>query len=144
MSDRHDELSAGRATLSELEEIREIERERLRSLVEADLDLASRLHAPDYELIPPGGGRISGDEYLGMIQRGDFTYEVFEPASEIAVRRYRNAAAVRYRARIVARWAGGSDRGVFWHTDLYERRDGQWRATWSQATRIPDADLGDD
>ena len=25
----------------------------------------------------------------------------------------------------------------FWHTDIYELRDGRWQVVWSQATRIP-------
>jgi hypothetical protein len=114
-----------------------MERRRLRTLVEADIAAASRLHAADYQLIPPGGRPVSRDEYLGMIERGEFVYDVFEPASEIAVRVYGDVAAVRYRARIEAHWVGGQDRGLFWHTDLYERRDGSWQAVWSQATRIP-------
>lgn len=122
---------------SEADGIREVERTRLRSLVDADLELATRLHAPDYRLITPGGGSLSRDEYLGQIERGDLAYEVFEPASEIAVRLNGDAAAVRYHARIVVRWPGGYERGRYWHTDLYERRDGRWQATWSQATQIP-------
>jgi len=26
--------------------------------------------------------------------------------------------------------------GRYWHTDLYERRDGQWQVVWSHATEI--------
>lgn len=121
---------------SGLDEIREIEGRRLQSLVDVDLALARRMHAPDYQLITPGGGSLSRDEYLGQIERGDLAYEVFEPASEIAVRLHGDAAAVRYHARIVVRWPGGHERGLYWHTDLYERRDGRWQATWSHATQI--------
>jgi hypothetical protein len=80
---------------------------------------------------------MSRDAYLGGVESGAMTYRVFEPASEIAVRIVGDAAAVRYRARIVIDYEGGSDDGLFWHTDLYEQRDGRWQATWSQATRIP-------
>lgn len=117
-----------------------MERRRLRTLVAADITTAARLHAADYQLIPPGGEPVSRDEYLGMIERGEFVYDVFEPASEIAVRVWGDVVAVRYRARIEARWSAGRDRGLFWHTDIYERRDGNWQAVWSQATRIPDRD----
>lgn len=116
------------------DEIRDIERARLKSLVDIDLDVATRLHAPDYQLITPGGATLSRDAYLGAIERGELDYEVFEPASEIAVRRSGDAAAVRYHARIAVRWPGGREEGLYWHTDLYERRDGRWQATWSQAT----------
>jgi hypothetical protein len=28
------------------------------------------------------------------------------------------------------------DAGLFWHTDVWERRADGWQAVWSQATRI--------
>jgi hypothetical protein len=42
---------------------RTIERERLRSLVDADIATARRLHADDFELIHPRGGTLSKEEY---------------------------------------------------------------------------------
>jgi hypothetical protein len=48
--------------------------------------------------------------------------------------------AVRYRARIEAHWNGGNDRGLFWHTDIYERRNGRWQALVS-GDADPGADL---
>ena len=44
----------------------------------SDVAAAADLHASDYELIPPGGEPLSKDEYLGMIGRGTFLYDVFE------------------------------------------------------------------
>ena len=121
------------------EYLRELERARLRSLVERDLVTARTLHAPDYQLITPGGRSVSGVAYLGDIESGSLRYEVFEPASEIAVVQIGAGAAVRYVARIVVHFGeGGSDRGRFWHTDLYRLHDGSWQAVWSQATRIQD------
>lgn len=128
----------GKAIVPVPEEVRDLERRRLRTLVEADIGAASRLHAADYQLVPPGGEPVSRDEYLGMIERGEFVYDVFEPASEMAVRAWADVVAIRYRARIEAHWSGGRDRGLFWHTDIYERCDGHWQAVWSQATRIRD------
>ena len=29
--------------------------------------------------------------------------------------------------------------GTIWHTDLYEKRDGQWQIVWSQAIAAPGA-----
>ena len=87
--------------------IRDLERKRLRSLVEPDVDVARRLHADDYELVPPGGSSISGAGYIGSIEREEFVYDVFEPASEIRCRTYRGAAIVRYHARFSAMAAIG-------------------------------------
>jgi hypothetical protein len=115
---------------------RDLERQRLRALVEVDLDLARSLHADDYQLITPGGATFSREEYLDGIATGDLHYVVFEPASEIAVRVYDRAAAVRYHAKIEILVAGQLDSGLFWHTDIHEVRSGRWQAVWSQATRI--------
>ena len=119
-----------------LENVREAERDRLRSLVTPDLDVAERLHADDYELITPGGARLSKREYLDGIASGELDYSVFEPISELRVRLYDQSAIVRYRVRIEISFGGEQDTGNFWHTDAYERRDGIWQAVWSQATRI--------
>lgn len=115
---------------------RERDRQRLRTLVEGDLDLARSLHADDYQLITPGGATISREAYLDGIATGDLDYLVFEPVSEIAVRVFDRAAAVRYQVRIEILVSGQLDSGLFWHTDMYEQRDGRWQAVWSQATRI--------
>jgi hypothetical protein len=116
--------------------IQELERQRLGALVAADMELARSLHADDYQLVTPGGATRSRDEYLDDIASGDLDYQVFEPASEVAVHAYGRAAALRYQARIEVLVSGQLDSGLFWHTDIYEYRDGRWQAVWSQATRI--------
>ena len=116
--------------------IRETEHQRLRALVAAEIELANSLHSDDYQLITPNGQTISKHDYIGGIASGDLVYSVFEPASDIAVRLFGSAAAVRYQARIEIRFSDQRDSGVFWHTDIYENRDGRWQAVWSQATRI--------
>ena len=116
--------------------IRETEHQRLRALVAAEIELANSLHSDDYQLITPNGQTISKHDYIGGIASGDLVYSVFEPASDIAVRLFGSAAAVRYQARIEIRFSDQRDSGVFWHTDIYEKRYGHWQAVWSQATRI--------
>lgn len=118
------------------EGLRAIEHRRLASLVAKDGDTARSLHAADYELITPGGGRLSRDEYLDGVLSGELDYRVFEAEGEIRVRLHATAAVLRYVARIEMRMAHGVDADRFWHTDVYELRDGAWLAVWSQATRI--------
>ena len=113
----------------------ELERQRLHALVQADLRAADALHADDYELISPGGNVLSRSDYLGGIASGELTYHVFEAASNVRVRSSTGMGVVRYKARIDIEWSGGHDAGLFWHTDVYEQRDGLWQAVWSQATR---------
>ena len=95
------------------------------------------MHAADYQLITPGGATLTKDEYLGQIADGALDYRRFEPEGDIGVRILGpSAAALRYRVAIDAAFPGGHDADRFWHTDIYERRDGRWQAVWSQATRI--------
>jgi hypothetical protein len=117
-------------------DLEQLERARLRALVDGDIATATRFHADAYELITPGGARVSKDDYLGPIADGSFRYSRFEPVSEVRVRIHDGTAILRYRVAIDVAWSGGDDHGEFWHTDYWERRDGRWQAVWSQATRI--------
>ena len=119
------------------EQLREIEYARLRALVNADVQLASRLHADDFQLINPMGGSLSKDDYLGAIAAGEIEYVAWEPGT-IEVRVYGDAAVIRYQAELQIRVKTMPDApsGRFWHTDVYEKRNGLWQVVWSQATRI--------
>jgi hypothetical protein len=116
--------------------LREVERRRLHCLVHRDMAVAASLHADDYELVTPGGAVLSKQDYLTGIESGELDYHVFEAASDVAVRLSGEVGIVRYQARIDIAVSGRIDRGLFWHTDFYEWRDGRWQAVWSQATRI--------
>lgn len=122
---------------NEADQLRAIERERLRSLVDADMEVARRLHADDFQLINPLGGTLSKEQYLGLIASGDIDYLEWEP-EDVEVKLYGDAAVMRYQAnlRIVVRGLPDAPAGRFWHTDVYEKRNGQWQAVWSQATQI--------
>jgi hypothetical protein len=118
------------------EQLSELERGRLRALVAGDLERAAALHADDFQLIHPGGGAVSKQEYLDLLASGEFRYRTWEP-DEVAVRLYADSAVLRYQATIEA-VLGGTEtrRGRYWHIDLYELRDGAWQVVWSQATEI--------
>jgi hypothetical protein len=75
------------------EQLRGIERARLRALVDADIPTASRLHADDFELIDPRGGTHSKEQYLRSIASGDLNYLEWEPG-EIRVRQYGKSAVL--------------------------------------------------
>lgn len=51
-----------------VEELRQVERDRLRSLVDGDMDLARKLHADEFQLIIPAGVIWSKNQYLGGIE----------------------------------------------------------------------------
>jgi hypothetical protein len=118
------------------ESIRDIERARLRALVNADMIAAEPLHAPDFHLITPIGAMLSKAEYLGAVAGGQIRYLLWEPG-EIAVRLYAASTLIRYRARLEVVFGGHKvPPGDYWHTDAYECRNQQWMVVWSQATAI--------
>ena len=118
------------------EQIRNIERARLRALVSADMNAAESLHAPDFQLITPIGAVLSKAEYLGAVAGGHIKYLLWEPG-DIAVRLHAASAVIRYRARLEVVFGGTRvPPDDYWHTDAYEVRDGQWMVVWSQATAV--------
>lgn len=118
------------------EKLRAVERARLRALVDADVETARPLHADDFELINPNGGTLSKEQYLKDIASGDLDYVEWEP-QEIRVRFYGKSAVLRYKANLKVSVKGSAPRAVtFWHTDLYEKRNGRWQIVWAHASMV--------
>ena len=119
------------------DDLRSLERKRLQALLAKDMETIQAIHADDFQLINPVGESLTKAEYLDGIASGAIDYRVLEPDSAIAVRVGKDLAAVRYRSRLEL-FSDGQHvpLGRYWHTDLYERRDGRWQVVWSQATAI--------
>jgi hypothetical protein len=119
------------------DEIRHLERARLRALVAGDMQTAQRLHAADFQLITPRGHALSKAQYLQSVADRAIHYLSWEPA-DIEVRiHHASLALIRYRATLQLA-VDGQPRPPFqcWHTDSYEVREGAWQVVWSQATKI--------
>ena len=120
--------------------LKSLEIQRLQSLVEANIDVASKLHADDFQLVTPFGEVVSKERYLGNISDGSLDYVVWHPL-EIAVRLYGDVAAIRYQDSEFVVEAGGMPHlsGLLVHTNIYEKRDGTWVIVWSHASggRLP-------
>lgn len=116
--------------------VRTTERERLRALVEVNMDVAHQLHTEDFQLITPGGSSLTKEQYLGKVASGSINYLLWEP-EEIDVRLHGRMAVIRYQAQIEIIIGGKKlPLGHYWHTDFYEKHTGRWQAVWSQATQI--------
>jgi hypothetical protein len=119
-------------------ELSEIERQRLKALVNADTATAERIHADDFQLVTPSGSTYTRSEYLGLIESGEVKYLVWEPI-DIQARVSGDAGCVRYQSLLNIVVSGSeSGLGRYWHTDYYERRNGRWVVVFSQATAIAD------
>lgn len=116
--------------------LRSIERSRLKALVDRNMELAWKLHSPDFQLVTPGGRPFTREQYLGKIEQGILRYLRWEPG-EINVRMHGDSAVIRYQATLELDSGDGTGKPFqCWHIDLYELNDGQWQAVWSQATMI--------
>ena len=118
------------------EDLRSLERTRLRALVERDFELALALHSSEFHLITPRGATYSRESYLQAVEVGRIVYLKWQ-AADILVRRLGNVALLRYRAELEMPSASGEPESFEnWHTDSYELQNGLWQVVWSQATRI--------
>jgi Domain of unknown function (DUF4440) len=131
--------SASTAHSSTADQLRQIERTRLRALVNADTKTAGRLIAPDFQLINPGGATSGRDDYLASIASGDIDYLAFKPTSPIVVRQSGDAAALRFQVHFDIVIGGGALHLTHegWITELYERHHDRWQIVWEQATAVP-------
>jgi hypothetical protein len=122
---------------TDLVEVLELERRRLRALVERDIAVADRLHSAEYQLISPAGVAYTKDTYLADISAKRLEYVAFTPESPVAARVSSRIIILRYVA-VIRLSVGIGEVLEFraWHTDHYERVDGSWAVVWSQATRI--------
>lgn len=115
--------------------VADLERRRLRAVVEADHRVLDELHHPDFSLCTPSGEIWSRATYLGGLGDGRIVYSRFEPVSDIEVRASGDLAAVRYRSTIDLVTPGGGGHLECHHLDVYTRDGaGNWRCLWSQAT----------
>lgn len=132
-----DACASTRTYSSDAERIRQIERQRLRSLVDVDLNTARRIHSDDFQLINPAGAALTKLEYLGALESGQLDYVAWD-AGDITVKLYGDAAVIRYRDNRFDVNSGSNvvHRGPMYHTNLYERRGGEWQIVWSQASGI--------
>jgi ketosteroid isomerase-like protein len=129
--------SAAPSDSPEAQRLRTTELERQHALVNADMAALDLLTADDFQLVPPPGIPLSRAEYVGAVAAGAIEYVAFEPASDMQVRLYGDAAALRYLAHIDVVVAGlGHFDTDAWVTDVYERRGGRWQIVWEQATAV--------
>jgi len=95
------------------------------------MEAIERSHAPEYELVTPGGHVLSRARYIELIAEAPF-YSAWEHGS-MQVRASPGMGAVKYQARLT--FPSGNVLEC-WHTDLYELRGSVWQAVWSQATQV--------
>jgi hypothetical protein len=133
----NDDGHKGAGKSRQAERLRQIEQERLQALVDADVAVAGRLFASDFEVINPLGEVLTRDDTLGAVGSGAIDFLSDQVTSQIRVRRHGNTAVLRYRHMIDIQVAGiGHLTHPAWTTALYERRNGRWQIVWEQTGAI--------
>jgi hypothetical protein len=129
--------SKGAGKSRQVERLRQIEKQRLQALVDADVAVAGALIASDFELINPIGDVLTRDDVLGGVGSGALDFLSDTVTSQIRVRRHGNTAVLRYRHTIdIAVTPIGHLTHPAWTTASYERRRGSWRIVWEQTGAI--------
>ncbi len=118
-------------------QLRQLERNQLKAVVDADGDALDLLLADDFVLVPPPGTPLTKDEYVGAVESGALDFEKFDPISPIDVSVYGAAAVLTYQSDIIATGAGvGTVHHQAWHTVVYEKAAGTWQVVRAQTTAV--------
>ena len=121
----------------QVERLRQIEKQRLQALVDADVAVAGPLIASDFELINPIGDVLTRKDVIGGVSSGALDFLSDTVTSQIRVRLHGNTAVLRYRHTIdIAVVPIGHLTHPAWTTALYERRQGNWQIVWEQTGAI--------
>jgi hypothetical protein len=123
-------------TASPAEQVRSLERTRLKAMVDADTATVGRQLASDFQGINVAGVNDGRSGTLSTIA-GGVDFISITALSPITVRMYGNTAAARFEVAFVV--VAGPDRVEHrgWFTDLLEKRAGNWKLVWSQTTAVP-------
>lgn len=115
----------------------ELERRRLRAIVDADHDVLEELHHPEFVLCNPRGEVWDRRTYLEGLRGGHVKYTRFEALGDIDVQTSDSITVLRYRSAIEVMTPAGPGNLQCWHLDVYVLdENGAWRCKWSQATEI--------
>jgi len=129
--------SKGAGKSRQAERLRQIEKKRLQALVDADVAVAGRLIASDFELINPIGDVLTRDDVLGGVGSGALDFLSDTVTSQIRVRLHGNTAILRFQHTIDIVVTGiGHLTHPAWSTAYYERRKGNWQIVWEQTGAI--------
>lgn len=86
-------VGCGRRSDNEANIIRKIEQQRVRALVEENMDLAQKLHADDFQLITPDGSEFTKESYRRQVDTKELDYKVWDPGY-ITIQLYDNVAVI--------------------------------------------------
>jgi ketosteroid isomerase-like protein len=115
------------------EELLRVQEEFVDAIAKNDLEEIERFVADDWIIINADGGIIDRERFLGVIKSAVLTHEMME-SDDIRVRVYGNSAVVSALTRSKGKFMGQEFTTHERSTDVFVKRDGQWRCVLTQLT----------
>lgn len=115
------------------EELVKVEEEFADAIVKNNPEEIRQFVADDWIIINADGGIIDGERFLEVIKSGTLTHEMME-SDDMRVRVYGDSAVVSSLTRSKGKFMGQEFTTHERSTDVFVRRDGQWRCVLTQLT----------
>jgi ketosteroid isomerase-like protein len=115
------------------EELLKVEKGFVDAIAKNDLEAIERFVTDDWIIINADGGIIDRERFLEVIKSGTLTHEMME-CDDMRVRVYRDSAVVSALTRSKGKFMGQEFTTHERSTDVFVRRDGQWRCVLTQLT----------
>jgi ketosteroid isomerase-like protein len=115
------------------EELLKVEKGFVDAIAKNDLEAIERFVTDDWIIINADGGIIDRERFLGVIKSGALTHEIME-SEGIRVRVYGDSAVVSALTRSKGKFMGQEFTTHERSTDVFVKRDGQWRCVLTQLT----------
>jgi ketosteroid isomerase-like protein len=115
------------------EELLKVEKGFVDAIAKNDLDGIERFVTDDWIIINADGGIIDRERFLEVIKSGTLTHEMME-SEDMRVRVYGDSAVVSALTRSKGKFMGQEFTTHERSTDVFVRRDGQWRCVLTQLT----------
>jgi len=115
------------------EELLKVEKGFVDAIAKNDLEAIERFVTDDWIIINADGGIIHRERFLGVIKSAALTHEMME-SDDMRVRVYGDSAVVSALTRSKGKFMGQEFTTHERSTDVFVRRDGQWRCVLTQLT----------
>jgi uncharacterized protein (TIGR02246 family) len=103
------------------------------ALLSNDADGIARFMTEDWVVVSDSG-ITSRERFLAVIRSGLLTHSAMRPADEGRIRVYGDTAVCTFRVGSTAQFGGRSRDADEWVTDVFVRRDGEWRCALTHLT----------
>jgi ketosteroid isomerase-like protein len=115
------------------EEVLKVEKDFTDAIAKNDPESIERFVTDDWIIISADGGIIEKERFLEVIKSGTLTHEMMQ-CDDMRVRIYGDSAVVSALTRSKGKFMGHEFITHERSTDIFVRRDGQWRCVLTQLT----------